>query len=105
MAGAGPENIRGLPASDILTPADRYQDLFEAVQASRIFADCAPKYEPERILYRYYIQREQHDFNLLHFVLEHFNLPKVHDSRYVSDPGKKYSGTYRFAVADINAST
>ncbi len=89
-----PETIRGLPASDILTPSDRYQDLFEAVQMSQIFsdsktfADCAPKAEPERILYRYYIQREREDFNLLTFVLENFELPRVHDSRYVSDPAK-----------------
>lgn len=89
-----PESIRGLPASDILTPSDRYQELFEAVQTSRIFtdsktfADCAPKIEPERILYRYFMQREREDFNLLAFVLENFDLPKVHDSRYVSDPNK-----------------
>ncbi|MBD1375352.1 alpha,alpha-trehalase TreF [Erwinia aphidicola] len=87
-----PEPIRGLPASDILTPSDRYQDLFEAVQMSRIFpdsktfADCAPKIEPERILYRYYLEREQQQFDLLKFVLENFDLPGTYDSRYVSDP-------------------
>ncbi|MEW5290856.1 alpha,alpha-trehalase TreF [Erwinia papayae] len=94
VAEPQPESIRGLPVSDILTPADRYQELFEAVQSARIFsdsktfADCAPKTEPERILYRYYLQREQDDFNLLTFVLENFDLPRAHDSRYVSDPGR-----------------
>nr|WP_324131426.1 alpha,alpha-trehalase TreF [Erwinia psidii] len=94
VAEPKPESIRGLPVSDILTPSDRYQDLFEAVQSSRIFADsktfadCAPKIEPERILYRYYTRRDQDDFNLLAFVLENFDLPKTHDSRYVSDPDK-----------------
>jgi len=87
-----PEPIRGLPASDILTPSDRYQELFEVVQMSRIFsdsktfADCAPRFEPERILFRYYMARERDDFNLLEVVLENFELPRVHDSRYVSDP-------------------
>ncbi|WP_345831533.1 alpha,alpha-trehalase TreF [Erwinia sp. HDF1-3R] len=89
-----PEPISGLPAPDILTPSDRYQELFSAVQSARIFtdsktfADCAPKIEPERILYRYYIQREEADFNLLTFVLENFDLPRAHDSRYISDPAK-----------------
>ncbi|CAO98094.1 alpha,alpha-trehalase [Erwinia tasmaniensis] len=87
-----PERIHGLPASDILTPSERYQELFTAVQMSRIFsdsktfADCAPKTDPEPILFRYYLKREQEDFNLLEFVLENFDLPDVHDSRYVADP-------------------
>ncbi|QUG77413.1 alpha,alpha-trehalase TreF [Erwinia sp. E602] len=87
-----PETIRGLPVSDILTPADRYQDLFEAVQMSRVFADsktfadCTPKREPEQILFRYYLARERDDFSLLDFVLENFELPVVHESHYVSDP-------------------
>jgi len=92
-----PETIHGLPVPDILTPSDRYQYLFEAVQSSRIFADskifadCAPKIDPERILYRYFAQRERDDFNLLTFVLQHFELPRVYDSRYVSDPNKNIS--------------
>ena len=46
-----PEVIEGLPASDALTPADRYLELFTNVQKSRIFADsktfpdCAPKHD------------------------------------------------------------
>jgi alpha,alpha-trehalase len=34
-----PEMIEGLPASDALTPADRYLELFEHVQSTRLFAD------------------------------------------------------------------
>lgn len=37
-----PEVIEGLPASDALTPADRYLELFTNVQKSRIFADSKP---------------------------------------------------------------
>jgi len=94
LAEPQPEPIQGLPAPDILTPSDRYQELFEAVQSARIFADsktfadCAPKIEPEMILYRYFIQREREEFNLLAFVLENFDLPKINDSRYVADPAK-----------------
>ena len=89
-----PEHIRGLPVSDILTPSDRYQELFTAVQMSRIFsdsktfADCVPKTDPERIMFRYYLIRENDDFNLLEFVLENFDLPQMNESHYVSDPGK-----------------
>lgn len=31
--------IEGLPASDALTPADRYLELFEHVQSAKIFPD------------------------------------------------------------------
>jgi alpha,alpha-trehalase len=54
-----PEIIEGLPASDALTPADRYLELFTHVQKSRIFADsktfpdCAPKQDPLDILIHY----------------------------------------------------
>lgn len=54
-----PEMIEGLPASDALTPADRYLELFEHVQSSKLFADsktfpdCAPKMDPLDILIRY----------------------------------------------------
>ncbi len=47
-----PEMIEGLPASDALTPADRYLELFEHVQGAKIFPDsktfpdCAPKMDP-----------------------------------------------------------
>lgn len=89
-----PEHIQGLPVSDVLTPSDRYRELFVDVQMSRIFsdsktfADCAPKYDPERIMFRYYLAREREDFNLLEFVLENFELPQINVSHYVSDPKK-----------------
>ena len=36
-----PEMIEGLPASDALTPADRYLELFEHVQSAKIFQNAA----------------------------------------------------------------
>ena len=64
-----PEMIEGLPASDALTPADRYLELFEHVQSSRLFADsktfpdCAPKMDPLDILIRYRKVRRHRDFD------------------------------------------
>lgn len=37
-----PEMIEGLPASDALTPADRYLELFEHVQSAKIFPTVKP---------------------------------------------------------------
>ncbi len=87
-----PEMIEGLPASDALTPADRYLELFEHVQAARIFADsktfpdCAPKMDPLDILIRYRKVRRKPDFDLRRFVDQHFWMPESHHSEYVSNP-------------------
>ena len=69
-----PEMIAGLPASDALTPADRYLELFEHVQSSKLFADsktfpdCAPKQDPLDILIHYRRVRRTPGFDLLQFV-------------------------------------
>lgn len=88
-----PEMIEGLPASDALTPADRYLELFEHVQSSRLFTDsktfpdCAPKMDPLDILIRYRKVRRHRDFDLRQFVENHFWLPETYSTEYVSDPG------------------
>lgn len=95
MLEAEPESemIEGLPASDALTPAERYLELFEHVQASRLFADsktfpdCVPKREPLEILIRYRKVRLHPDFDLRRFVEDHFWLPASSVGDYVSDPG------------------
>ncbi|WP_058910462.1 alpha,alpha-trehalase [Entomohabitans teleogrylli] len=95
MTGAEPlpEVIEGLPASDALTPADRYLELFEQVQNSHLFADsktfpdCAPKMEPLTILLNYRRAKRLPGFDLRQFVEAHFYLPHSYDSAYVSDPG------------------
>jgi alpha,alpha-trehalase len=87
-----PEIIEGLPASDALTPADRYLELFTHVQKSRIFADsktfpdCAPKQDPLDILIHYRRVKHQPGFDLRQFVEEHFWLPDNRTDDYVSDP-------------------
>lgn len=87
-----PEMIEGLPASDALTPADRYLELFEHVQSTKLFPDsktfpdCAPKMDPLDILIRYRKVRRHRDFDLRRFVENHFWLPETLSSEYVSNP-------------------
>ncbi|MGH8085688.1 MAG: alpha,alpha-trehalase TreF [Lysobacter sp.] len=77
--------------ADTLTPADRYQELFVAVQTGRVFADsktfvdCAPRIDPERILEAYRARHAMPDFDLAAFVHEHFQPEPAHDSEYVAD--------------------
>jgi alpha,alpha-trehalase len=79
-------------AADTLSPADRYQELFVAVQSSHIFADsktfvdCAPHGYPERILDAYRAQRGQPDFDLGAFVHKHFSLFQYQPEEFVANP-------------------
>ena len=87
-----PEIIEGLPASDALTPADRYFELFTNVQKSRIFLDsktfpdCAPKHDPLDILMHYRRVKRTPEFDLRQFVEDNFWLPDSHADDYTSDP-------------------
>ncbi|EPU5178372.1 alpha,alpha-trehalase TreF, partial [Cronobacter sakazakii] len=89
-----PESIEGMPSPDALTPADRYLELFEHVQASRIFADsktfpdCAPKVSPLTILMNYRQAKRLPNFDLRRFVEEHFYFPVINTNPYVSDPNR-----------------
>jgi len=78
--------------ADTLTPADRYQELFVAVQTARVFADsktfvdCVPLAEPASILADYRAQASAPDFDLVRFVDAHFRPEHPPVSGYVSDP-------------------
>jgi alpha,alpha-trehalase len=80
--------------ADTLTPADRYQELFVAVQMGGVFADsktfvdCAPREDPERILEDYRAQCDAEGFDLGRFVHARFDPPVVHESHYTSVPGQ-----------------
>ena len=84
----------GVANADTLTPADRYQELFVAVQMGGVFADsktfvdCAPRMDPERILQDYRDQCGAEGFDLARFVHAHFDPPVVHASQYKSIPGQ-----------------
>jgi len=78
--------------ADTLTPADRYQELFVAVQTARVFADsktfvdCVPLAEPASILADYRALRDNPQFDLARFVAAHFRAEHPPESGYVSDP-------------------
>jgi alpha,alpha-trehalase len=84
--------VAATPPADTLSPADRYQDLFVAVQTTRVFADsktfvdCAPLQRPEAILAAYHGCRTRPDFDLARFVAQHFRPEQPPVSHYVSDP-------------------
>ncbi|HET6806455.1 MAG TPA: alpha,alpha-trehalase TreF [Frateuria sp.] len=80
--------------ADTLTPADRYQELFIAVQMSGVFSDsktfvdCVPRADPEEILEAYRARCDDEGFDLAGFVHAHFEPPEVHASHYKSPPGQ-----------------
>lgn len=92
--GGKTEGVEHVVAADVRTPADRYQEMFVAVQASRIFpdsktfVDCRPLRDPELIIARYRTDRALPGFDLRAFVADHFTTEPVHSSHYVSDPSQ-----------------
>ncbi|VVE31252.1 alpha,alpha-trehalase [Pandoraea fibrosis] len=93
LGGMTPDVSHCAP-SDGLTPADRYQELFVAVQTQRIFpdsktfVDCVPALAPEEILRRYREDAARPGFDLSRFVATHFTHERPPASHYVSDPGQ-----------------
>ncbi|WP_150567086.1 alpha,alpha-trehalase TreF [Pandoraea morbifera] len=91
--GMTPEVAHSAP-SDVLTPADRYQELFVAVQTQRIFpdsktfVDCVPSLAPEEVLRRYREAAQVPGFDLSRFVATYFTLERTPPSHYVSAPGQ-----------------
>lgn len=82
------------PAPDDCSPADRYQELFIAVQStnvfddSKTFVDCAPLEAPEEILASYRATFRDAGFDLKAFVGKHF-APQHHAAkRYRSVAGQ-----------------
>lgn len=82
------------PAPDVLTPSDRYQELFSAVQRSNVFSDsktfvdCAPLGEPADILAAYRNRCHRPDFDLAAFVHAHFVAIELAPSEYESTAGQ-----------------
>ncbi len=82
------------PPPDTLSPADRYGELFVAVQTQRVFADsktfvdCAPRGDPKAILAAWRQERHLPGFDLAAFVDAHFDAPVAPRSGYVSLPGQ-----------------
>lgn len=90
-----PESIAGMPSADVLTPCDRYLELFEDVQNQRVFedsktfADCAPKEDPLDILIKYRkLTRANKHFSLRQFIEEHFIMPTTAPAYDHHDSGR-----------------
>jgi alpha,alpha-trehalase len=89
--GAAPDVVH-VASADVLTPADRYQELFVAVQMGRIFddsksfVDCVPRVSPEEIMRRYRADHALPGFDLKAFVKAHFAHEPVPAEHYVADP-------------------
>jgi alpha,alpha-trehalase len=105
-APEAPEKAAHVAPADTLTPADRYQELFVAVQTARVFpdsktfVDCAPLGEPEDILAAYRAQQDHEDFNLADFVKANFATEAIHESHYRSDPDQPI-GAHIDALWDV----
>lgn len=90
-------DTHAVSAADTLSPADRYQELFVAVQMQRVFpdsktfVDSAPKQHPERILDAYRARKGDPDFDLHSFVLEHFDVYQPKASDFVANPDDSLS--------------
>jgi len=88
----GAHCLEGCSQADPLSPAERYAELFVAVQHSTVFADsktfpdCIPRLPPDQILANYRAQRDTPGFSLAGFVGANFSLETVHASHYLSDP-------------------
>ncbi|MHB8821294.1 MAG: trehalase family glycosidase, partial [Pseudomonadaceae bacterium] len=78
--------------ADSLTPAERYEELFVAVQMQRVFADsktfvdCVPCREPQAILDDYRAQRDAADFDLGEFVRANFSPYELPPKAFVANP-------------------
>ncbi|HET6672158.1 MAG TPA: trehalase family glycosidase, partial [Agromyces sp.] len=87
-------HLAKVAAADTLTPADRYQELFVAVQMKRVFddgktfVDAVPRGRPLAILDRYRTDVRLPGFDLSAFVEQHFIPPAVPSSEYVATPGR-----------------
>ncbi len=80
--------------ADTLTPADRYRELFVAVQSQRVFddgktfVDAVPRDRPLRILEAYRAEQRLPGFDLGTFVRANFVLPDTPSSEYTASPGR-----------------
>ncbi|MGH1435105.1 MAG: alpha,alpha-trehalase TreF [Lewinella sp.] len=81
----------------MLSPEEQWGELFEAVQLAQVFpdgktfVDCEPKYPAEQILLNYVGAKNQQEFHLRAFVLEHFSLPPAYGSDFVADSSRSMS--------------
>jgi alpha,alpha-trehalase len=87
-------SLRHVAPADSMSPADRYQELFVAVQTGRVFSDsktfvdCVPNDDPALILAAYRAEHPGAGFDLNDFVRRHFTHHGAPSTHYKSDPDK-----------------
>ena len=80
-----------------LPPKERFGDLFVEAQMAAIFddgkttVDCIPKYPTDQIMAAYEEARDQPDFDIRAFFLEHFERPPQPATGFTSDPERPVS--------------
>ncbi|MCF7201061.1 alpha,alpha-trehalase TreF [Pseudomonas oligotrophica] len=85
-------DLSRVSVADTLSPAERYQELFVAVQMhkvfddSKTFVDCAPLRHPEEILEDYRRRVDTPGFDLARFVAEHFSHYELPRQAFVANP-------------------
>ncbi|MEL6972320.1 MAG: alpha,alpha-trehalase TreF [Bacteroidota bacterium] len=78
----------------MLSPEERWGELFTAVQTAGVFpdgktfVDCEPKYPTDQILSSYSVLKDEAEFHLRAFVLENFDLPPDYGSDFTADPSR-----------------
>lgn len=78
--------------ADPLSPAERYGELFVAVQSGKVFpdsktfVDCVPRRQPDAIMEEYRARRDTPGFDLARFVDANFEATRPPPSDYVSNP-------------------
>ncbi|MES2821238.1 MAG: alpha,alpha-trehalase TreF [Pseudomonadota bacterium] len=91
------EALAQVKAADRLSPADRYRELFIAVQSGRVFADsktfvdCAPRQHPASILKAFRAERSEPGFDLSAFVHRHFEVLAFEPRAFVANPNNSLS--------------
>ena len=79
---------------NMLSPRERYGDLFIEAQMAAIFpdgktfVDCRPKYPTDQILGAYKLAKEEGNFDIATFVGAYFDLPKAYATNFQSDPNR-----------------
>lgn len=87
-------SVQFIENKKMLSPEERWGDLFTAVQTASIFpdgktfVDCEPKYPTDQILSSYSTLKDEAEFHLRAFVLENFDLPPDYGSDFVADPNR-----------------
>lgn len=87
-------SVKFIENKQMLSPEERWGELFTAVQTAGVFpdgktfVDCEPKFPTDQILSSYHTVKGEPEFHLRAFVLENFDLPPDYGSDFTADPNR-----------------